>query len=120
MASSEVHIELLLGRRVRDSTGKFVGRIEEVIAERQDDEWVVREYLVGSAALLHRFSALDVGRALLGLFRAKENAGYRVPWDKLNLTDLAKPCLHCPSHELETLTDRPKKRDQETKKTRGA
>lgn len=116
MANREVHIELLLGRRVLDSTGKSVGRIEEVIAERQGDEWVVREYLVGSAALLHRLSALDIGRALLGVFRAKENAGYRVPWDKLNLTDLEKPCLHCPSHELETLTDRPKKRDQETKK----
>ena len=116
MANREVHIEMLLGRRVLDSTGKSVGRIEEVIAERQGDEWVVREYLVGSAALLHRFSALDIGRALLGLFRAKENVGYRVPWDKLNLTDLEKPCLHCPSHELETLTDRPKKRDQETKK----
>ena len=116
MANREVRIEMLLGRRVLDSTGKSVGRIEEVIAERQGDEWVVREYLVGSAALLHRLSALDIGRALLGLFRAKENAGYRVPWDKLNLTDLEKPCLHCPLHELETLTARPKKRDQETKK----
>ena len=116
MANREVHIEMLLGRRVLDSTGKSVGRIEEVIAERQGDEWVVREYLVGSAALLHRLSALDIGRALLGLFRAKENAGYRVPWDKLNLTDLEKPCLLCPSHELEPLTDRLKKRDQETKR----
>ena len=116
MANREVHIERLLGRRVLDSAGKYVGRIEEVIAERQGDEWVVREYLVGSAALFHRLSALEIGRALLGLFGAKENAGYRVPWDKLNLTHIEKPCLHCPSHELEMLTDRLKKRDQGRKK----
>ena len=115
MANREVHIELLLGRRVLDSTGKSVGRIEEVIAEQQGDEWVVREYLVGSAALLHRLSALEIGRAFLSLFRAKKNAGYRVPWDKLDLTDLENPSLRCPSHELETLTDRPKRRGQEAK-----
>ncbi len=116
MAHREVHIELLLGRRVLDSAGKSVGRIEEVIAERQGDEWVVREYLVGSAALFQRLSALEMGRALLRLFGAKARAGYRVPWDKLNLTDLEKPSLHCPSHELEPLADRPKKRGRETKK----
>jgi sporulation protein YlmC with PRC-barrel domain len=116
MANREVHIELLLGRRVLDSTGKSVGRIEEVIAERQGDEWVVREYLVGSAALLQRLSAVEVGRAFLGLFRAKKNTGYRVPWDKLDLTDLEKPSLRCPSDELETLTVGPKKRGQGTKK----
>jgi sporulation protein YlmC with PRC-barrel domain len=106
MASSEVHIERLLGRRVLDSTGQSVGRIEEVIAEEKGDEYVVREYLVGSTALLDRLSAWDVGRALLGILRAKENAGYRVPWDKLDLTNPEKPCLHCTAHELEKLTDR--------------
>lgn len=119
MANHEVHIEMLLGRRVLDSTGKSVGRIEEVIAERHGDEWVVREYLLGSAALLDRLSALDMGRGLLGLFGAKENAGYRVPWNKLNLTDLEKPCLDCSSQDLEVLPDRPKKKNQETKKTKG-
>jgi sporulation protein YlmC with PRC-barrel domain len=113
--SSEIHIERLLGRRVLDSTGKSIGRIEEVIAEERGDEYVVREYLVGRAALLHRLSAINIGRALLGLFRAKENVGFRVPWDKLDLTDPEKLCLHCPSHELETLVDWSKKRGRSTK-----
>jgi sporulation protein YlmC with PRC-barrel domain len=53
----EVHLELLLGKRVLDQTGKPVGRIEEVRAEQQGDEWVIQEYLVGTAALLERLSS---------------------------------------------------------------
>ena len=121
MTNGEVHLELLLGKCVLDRAGKSVGRIQEVIAERQGDEWVVREYLVGRLALFDRLAALRIGRALFAVFRTKGHAGgYRVPWDKLNLTDLQKPCLHCSCQELETLTDRPEKKDQDTKKTRGA
>ncbi len=106
MANSEVHIERLLGRHVLDARGQSIGRLEEVIAEEHGDEYVVREYLVGRTALLDRLSAWEIGRALLGILRAKENAGYRVPWDKLDLTNPEKPRLHCAAHELEELTDR--------------
>jgi sporulation protein YlmC with PRC-barrel domain len=104
MANRELHIEQLLGVKVFDSEGKHAGRIEEVIAEREGDEWVVREYWVGRSALLTRFSARDVARALLGFLGAKENAGYKVPWDKLDLTRPKRLRLHCPCHELEELT----------------
>lgn len=105
MVEREVHLEHLLGRHVFDSEGKSVGRVEEVIAEQEGDEWVVREYLVGRNALLHRLSVRDLGRALLGFFGAKENAGYRVPWDKLDLTDPQKPRLNCATHALEPLSN---------------
>jgi sporulation protein YlmC with PRC-barrel domain len=104
MANRELHIERLLGSKVFDSEGKCAGRLEEVIAERQGDEWVVQEYWVGRNALLHRFSAIGVGRALLGFFGAKENAGYKVPWNKLDLSNPRHLRLDCACHELEELT----------------
>ncbi|MDT4954078.1 MAG: hypothetical protein QOH63_2322 [Acidobacteriota bacterium] len=104
MANRELHIEQLLGKKVFDSEGKHAGRIEEVIAEHHGDEWVVQEYWIGRNALLHRFSARDVVRSLLGFFGAKENAGYKVPWDKLDLTHPKRLRLHCPCHELEKLS----------------
>ncbi len=104
MPQREVHLEHLLGRHVLDSQGKSVGRVEEVIAEQEDDEWVVREYLVGRNAMLYRLAALELGRALWGLLGAKKSAGYRVPWDKLDLSDPHRPRLLCPEDELEKLT----------------
>lgn len=38
MATREIHLELLLGKRVLDLEGKPIGRIEEVRAEQQGDE----------------------------------------------------------------------------------
>jgi hypothetical protein len=43
MTAREVHLELLLGRRVRDSRGRAAGRIEEVRADREDLDCIVRE-----------------------------------------------------------------------------
>ena len=44
MATRELHLELLLGKPVTDSTGKCIGRIEEVRAKQQGDEWIIHEY----------------------------------------------------------------------------
>ncbi|HEX8845271.1 MAG TPA: hypothetical protein VF791_11535 [Pyrinomonadaceae bacterium] len=104
MANREIHVENLLGMKVFDSDGKPAGRLEEVIATKRGDEWVVEEYWVGPSALLHRFAARNVGRALLGFFGAKENAGYKVPWDKLDLTHPEHLRLHCTCDELEELS----------------
>jgi sporulation protein YlmC with PRC-barrel domain len=104
MGHREVHLELLLGRRVLDPVGKSVGRIEEVIAEHRGDECVIREYLVGSGALLYRLSAMEIGRSALRLFRAKKAVGYRVAWDQMDLTNPEKPRLNCDVSELEKFT----------------
>ena len=104
MARREVHLEMLLGRHVLDPLGKSVGRIEEVIAEHSGDECVIRAYLVGSSALLHRLSAIEIGRYILMLLRAKNAVGYRVAWDQVDLTNPEKPCLNCDVSELEEFT----------------
>ena len=54
MKSAKVHLELLLGREVHDSEGKRVGRLLSVTAERQGDDYVVQDFLLGPAALLRR------------------------------------------------------------------
>lgn len=59
----ELHLELLLGKRVHDADGKPVGRIEEFRAEQQGGEWVLREYLVGSYGLFERLAAWSILRA---------------------------------------------------------
>lgn len=85
--SHEVHVERLLGRRVRDTTGRVVGRIEEI---HTDDKGVVSEFLLGPAALWERLgqSTLELPFVrLLGLQRS----AHRVPWNELDLTDADRP-----------------------------
>src|SRR4051812_17115603 len=101
---SEVHIELLLGKRVLGLNGRPVGRIEEFRAEPRDDKTILTEYLIGSYAFLERFSAWTIGRALLQRLGAqKKRTGYRVPWSKLDVSDPNRPRLTCRVEELQRL-----------------
>ncbi|ARV60119.1 hypothetical protein BZZ01_17145 [Nostocales cyanobacterium HT-58-2] len=105
MANHEIHLELLLGKQVLDSTGKAIGRIEEVRAQKQGDEWVIQEYLIGYPAILERLSAWTIGLQILHIFGARKiYGGYSVPWNKLDLTDPEKPRLLCTLYELKTLS----------------
>jgi len=104
MTNQEIHLELLLGKQVLDSTGKPIGRIEEICAEQQGEDWVIKEYLIGYAAILERLSAWNIGIAILHLLGAhKIHGGYKVPWDQLDLTDPQKPRLHYSLEELKSL-----------------
>lgn len=91
-----VHLELLLGRKVLDPDGKKVGRILAVRAEPEGEDCVVREYLLGTAALLTRLG-LSAQR-LVGVPIRREPLC--VPWDLMDLKDPAKPRLKCPVKEL--------------------
>src|SRR5215210_3879127 len=93
LMAEELHLELILGRKVYDSENRSIGRLEEVIAEERGGELVVKEYLVGGTAMLQRLSITHLGRTFLGLLGAKENC-YRVPWNKLDLTQEGKLRLH--------------------------
>lgn len=96
----ELHLELLLGKRLRDVEGKPVGRIEEFRAELKAGEWIISEYLVGSYGLWERLSAWSIVRLLLGRRRTGAN-GSRIPWDQMDLADPNQPRLRC---RRETLT----------------
>jgi hypothetical protein len=100
----EIHAELLLGRRVFAKDGEPVGRIEEIIAEPRGNLLAVSEYHLGSYALMERLSASPFGRALLEFFGAgRIGRGYRIPWERLDLSDPEKPKLLCAIDQLEKL-----------------
>jgi sporulation protein YlmC with PRC-barrel domain len=99
---NEVKLELLLGRRVVDINGVRVGRIEEVLADREGDELLVTQYLVGSYGLFQRLSIFHFGMGLLHYLggRATSANPHRIPWDKLDLSDWEHPRLTCTVDEL--------------------
>ena len=99
-----INVELLLGRVVRDSSGRRAGRIEELRARKEGEEIVVDAYHLGPEALLERLAA-PVLR--FSLFRAlglhKHAHGRRVRWDQLDLSDPERPVLNCTIDELPKL-----------------
>jgi sporulation protein YlmC with PRC-barrel domain len=104
MEKRELNAELLVGRRVLALNGRQVGRLEEIRVEMVNGECFVREYHVGSFAVFERLAAWSIGRSILHVFGARRGGGgYKVPWDKLDLSDPEKPRLLCSVEELEPL-----------------
>lgn len=96
----EVHVERLLGRRVRDFNGVVIGRLEELRCETVDGETVVVEVHVGPAALGERLGGFLFQLPFLR-YLPFERWEYRVPWDQVDLGDLEHPRLRCRREELE-------------------
>jgi sporulation protein YlmC with PRC-barrel domain len=94
-APREVHVEKLVGRAVLDNAGQRVGRIADIVAHKEGDEFVVAHYIVGPIAWAHRFavSALDLRMRGLG-------GVYRVEWDQMDLSDPDQPRTTCARGEL--------------------
>jgi sporulation protein YlmC with PRC-barrel domain len=107
MKKSEIHLELLIGRKVIAKNGRCVGRIEEIRAERHGRNLLIEEYHIGIYAMLERLSAWSIGRALLGTLRARRGA-YRIPWNKLDIANY-EPRLLCSVDELELLNEASRK-----------
>jgi sporulation protein YlmC with PRC-barrel domain len=104
MKRQEIHLELLIGKRVFALNGQPVGRLEEVRAElNARDYCFVTEFLTGSYAILERLSVWRIGRAILRTLHMKRE-GYRIRWEQLDLSDPKRPQLKCEVEELETLT----------------
>lgn len=97
----ELHVEQLLGRRVRDPLGRKVGRIEELIAEIRGTEWVVVEIHLGPGALLERLVDLSTLVPILGRFSQRARRRYRLPWNQLDLTDPDHPASLVRHSDLE-------------------
>jgi len=96
----EVNLELMLGRKVLAANGRSIGRLEEVHAEVRPGECLVTEYLVGKYALFERLAAWSMGRAFLSLFGSSLKSGYRVPWEKMDISDPRRPRIACDVSEL--------------------
>ena len=104
MKRQEVHLELLIGKRVFALNGQPVGRLEEVRAQLDARGYCfVTEFLTGRYAVLERLSVWRIGRAILRTLHLR-NEGYRIRWEQLDLSDPTRPQLKCDVEKLATLT----------------
>ena len=97
----EIHVERLLGTKVCDVDGNYVGRIEELRVERHEKAFLVDAYLIGASALIQRLSAWNLVRPINRLLRGhKLYALYQVPWQEMDLTDPRHPRLRISKRDL--------------------
>lgn len=120
--SREVALHELLGRTVRDPTGRKVGRIEELRAgielQETGNEYVVTEFHVGSFGAVESLAGAHFARMLLrrlGRFTPYER--HVIPWNRLDLTDIQHPKALDTIEQLEAKAKQGLKR---TKPTDGA
>jgi hypothetical protein len=103
MTITDVHVEHLLGRRVRDADGRLLGRLEEFLVEMVDGEPCVTEFHVGGAAVVERIAAFTMQLPFFRLIPFSRR-GYRIAWNDIDLSDSRHPRTRRPRAELETLS----------------
>jgi hypothetical protein len=89
---------------MRDAAGKSLGRIEEVVAEISGTDWIVIEVHLGPGALMERLLEISTLIPLSALLRRRFRQRVRVPWDRLDLNDPARPRATVRRDELEVLS----------------
>ena len=90
-----VRADLLTGRTVRDSAGRRVGRIRELVAEVVEPgsgEYVVREIHVTTGRVLEHLVGSHLTRILIDRFGLRSNQ-LVLDWRDLDLSDLQRPTL---------------------------
>jgi sporulation protein YlmC with PRC-barrel domain len=92
MTTRSIRLDDLVGRIVRDQSGRAVGRIYDMKGERQNGELVIVEYHLGASALLQRIGLSLIG--LVGFGHASEPK--KVPWNRLDISDPDHPKLISP------------------------
>jgi sporulation protein YlmC with PRC-barrel domain len=94
MKQGQVRFEDLVGRLVRNSFGRPIGRIEDLRVEPNGEDYEVTEYLLGPERRLPRLLAwlgqLPTLRALR-IGRARRQRP--LPWQWIDLTDPERPVL---------------------------
>jgi hypothetical protein len=99
--STELSVELLFGREVRDSHNHVLGRITDICAGADEGEFVVRYYLVSPARGTYRVLLASMVYEVLRLFRLPlGRPGYIVPWSEMDLSNPLQPRVRLPRSEL--------------------
>jgi hypothetical protein len=97
----DVHVELLLGTKVRDVDGNVIGRIEEFRAEREEQSCRIEAYLIGASALIERLSAWTLARPIARALHARKVYQlYEVRWQDMDLSDPRRPTLRIGRKDL--------------------
>jgi len=98
--SGELHVERLIGRKVRDADGLVVGRIGELIVENVDGDFVLTEVHIGPWAMLERVGAFVMQLPYFALVRF-ERWRIRVAWDQVDWSDPDQPRLRVRKQDLD-------------------
>lgn len=97
----DVHIELLVGTKVRDADGHVVGRIEEFRVERDENSCRIESYLIGASGLIERLNASTLVRPIARALHARKLYQlYDVRWQDMDLSDPKKPMLRIGMKDL--------------------
>ena len=102
--AAELHLERLLGTRIRDTSGRVAGRIEEFKAEEIDGEWVVTEFHLGTAAWLERLSVAVRRLPIFSALPFRDSPIRIARWDQLAFDDPAQPRLLALRDDLDVAT----------------
>jgi sporulation protein YlmC with PRC-barrel domain len=99
MQTRELHVEQLLGKKVRDTDGRVVGRLEEFHVEVVDGEHVVTEFLIGPAAALQRIGGFLNQLPYFRLIPMPKRE-YCVSWALMDFSDPDRPNVHARRDQL--------------------
>lgn len=102
--TGELHVERLLGKKVRDAGGEVVGRIGELIVENVGGDYVLAEVHIGPWAMLERVGAFVTQLPYFALVRVTRWR-FRVAWDRFDWTDPDEPRLRVRKSDLERVRD---------------
>lgn len=104
MRQRQVHLELLVGTKVRDASGKCAGRIREVRTHHEGEECLVDEYLIGGGGLMESLSVAGFSTSVIHLLGGRGHGpSRRVRWDQMDLSDPKRPRLRVRCEELDEL-----------------
>jgi len=95
----EIHLDLLLGRTVRDASGKPIARVQDIEVEDREGEVRVVAYHLGPAAMLAR---LGGWRPIASIVRAAgvHARAWTIAWDALDISDPRHPRLRGPAVQV--------------------
>ncbi|MFL5403453.1 MAG: PRC-barrel domain-containing protein [Gemmatimonadales bacterium] len=91
---SELKFEDLIGRTVRNSYGRPIGRIEDARVEPDGDDYVITHFVLAPEERLSRFMAFFAELPTLRELGIGHQRHLRpLPWDWFDLNDPERPVL---------------------------
>lgn len=97
---SELHVERVIGKKVRDANGAVVGHLGEFVVENVDGDYVVTEIHIGPSAMLERVGAFVTQLPYFALIPFSRWQ-YRVGWRQMDWSDPDNPRVRVPKADLE-------------------
>jgi hypothetical protein len=100
MAGREVRLEHLLGRVVRTAAGRAVGRIDDLRAEPDGEDYVVTDVVLGELGFRAWLFSLTAQLPTFQSLGLRQRSRVRaIPWRWIDLSDPEHPRFRGPEQE---------------------